>query len=62
MHYLRSIFSNPVTTVLGLGALFTALGHFLTALASGDTSHIIPDLTAIITAFGLLFAKDAKTS
>lgn len=62
MHHILSKFSNPATTILGLGALLTALGTLLTALATGDTSHLYPDITAIITALGLIFAKDAKTS
>lgn len=58
-HY---ILTNWKTTILGAGALFTALGSLLTSLASGDTSHLLPELSAIATATGLIFAKDAKAS
>ncbi len=51
---------NWRTTALGSGALFTALGALLTSLATGDTSHLLPELSAIASAAGLIFAGDAK--
>lgn len=57
---MKTLLSNPWTTVLGLGALFTALGALLTSLATGDTSHLLPELSAIASAAGVIFAKDAK--
>jgi hypothetical protein len=48
------------TTVAGVAAVLGALAHLLNALANGDTSTIIADLTAFSGGLGLIFAKDAK--
>ena len=53
---------NWKTTLLGVGALLTALGHLATGVAGGDFGSVIPDFTAIATAIGLIFAQDAKAS
>lgn len=55
MHYFVV---NWKTSLLGAGALFTALGSLLTDLAAGDTTHLLGYVTAIMTAIGVLFAKD----
>jgi len=54
--------TNWKTTLLGAGALFSALGSMLTDLASGDTSHILTYVTAIMTAAGVIFAKDGNVT
>lgn len=51
--------SNYKTTITGVAAVLGALAHLLTALAGGDTSTIIPDVVAISTGLGLVFAHDA---
>jgi hypothetical protein len=53
--------TNWKTTALGAGGALTALGSLLTDLASGDTSHMLGYVTAIITAVGVIFAKDGST-
>ena len=52
---------NWKTTALGAGALLTALGHLLNALANGDTSTIATDLPLILASLGAIFAKDATS-
>lgn len=50
------------TTIAGVAALMSALGHLLNALANGDTSTLATDAPLIIAAIGVIFAKDANVS
>lgn len=55
---MLSILLSYKTTIAGVGAFCTSLGHLLTNLANGDTSSLATDLPMIMAALGLLFAKD----
>ena len=59
MHYLLT---NWKTTALGAGAFCTALGALLTSLASGDTTHLFAEISAVMTAVGIIFAKDGNVT
>lgn len=50
---------NWKTTLLGAGAVCTAVGHLLTGAASGDFSGLVTDVPAILAGVGLIFAHDA---
>jgi hypothetical protein len=54
--------ANWKTTVAGIAAVMTALGHLLHALATGDSSTLVTDVPAIIAGIGLIFAKDSSTT
>lgn len=55
--------TNRNTTVLGIGAILTAVGGLLTAIFDGDPATV-PDYTtavaAVLAGVGLVFARDAK--
>lgn len=55
--------TNRNTTVLGIGAVLTAVGGILTAMFDGDPATV-PDWTsavaAVLAGIGLVFARDAK--
>ena len=55
--------TNRNTTVLGIGAVLTAVGGILTAIFDGDAATV-PDYTtavaAVLAGIGLVFARDAK--
>lgn len=51
---------NWKTTLLGVGAVCTAVGHLANAIAGGDLTALASDLPAILAGVGLIFARDAK--
>ena len=53
-----SFLANWKTTCLGLDAVFSAAGHLLHAVATGDTSSLANDIPAIMAGIGLIFASD----
>jgi len=59
---MKYLLANWKTTLAGGGALFTALGHLLAALAHGDTSTIASDGPLIAAAIGVIFAKDSNVT
>lgn len=59
---IKFILANWKTTFVGAGAFFTALGALLSSLAAGDTSHLLPEISAVITPIGLILAKDWNTT
>ena len=55
---------NPKTTGLGIGAIITIVGNLLTQFFGGGEisgADIGTAITGIVTAFGLIFSKDAQT-
>lgn len=59
---MLSLIVSYKTTIAGVGALLTSLGHLLTNLANGDTSSLATDLPMIMAALGLIVAKDANVT
>lgn len=56
---------NPKTTGLGIGAILTIVGTLLQQFFSGNeiNGHDIANaVTGLVTAFGLIFAKDAPAN
>lgn len=63
---MKSIFTNWMTSLAGIGAILGAVGVYLVALSDGDPTtvpNILVTWTAIVTGIGLIFTRDAnKTS
>ena len=61
---LSSIVSNPVTSIVGSGPLFSGLSAILAEMGSGKTliqalsANNGQALVAVLSGFGLIFAKD----
>lgn len=55
---------NWKTTAAGGAGVLMALADILTQLSGGpfDSTHLLADITSIITAVGLMFAKDSNVT